>query len=280
MKRKEGATRRRAACAVLALGVATGAHGGAAAQPAAPSKTETTAAQAADDAARIITPRKSDSAARLKEPSAPKDAAVVDWARLRAQILETRARDGKFASERAAGASPNVAAAPSAPGGIRRIELASMKTRAQAAPSQAAMAERVQTTKLPILVPSAPEVLQTLKVFPLENAYAANARLTDGTEIHIMGTRLRVVGGDPAIAKARLASRVRMQGRIPEIAAPFVISRHEEGVDLSFSLFNVAYLVTVRCKDPDTDPRCTGQDFVGSLVRNLGILNADAGDGQ
>lgn len=279
MTKRPGAARCVTAAFVVALAAIAS---GAAAQPAPSAAAEkAAAASAADDQSRVITPRKSESAARMKQASAPKDAGVVDWARLRAQINETRARDGKFASERTeAGAAPNIAAAPQRPGGIRRVDLASMKTRAMAAPSQAAVAERAQETKLPILVPASAEVLQTLKVFPLENAYAAHAKLADGTEIHMMGTRLRVVGGDPAIAKARFASRQRMQGRIPEIAAPYVISRHEEGVDLSFSLFNVAYLVTVRCKDPDNDPRCTGQDFIGALVRDLGILNADAGDGQ
>jgi hypothetical protein len=279
MMKRPGAARPVTAAFIVALAASVT---GAAAQPAPDAAaSRATAAAASDEQSRIITPRKSESAARMKQASAPKDAAIVDWARLRAQIAETRARDGKFAGERsAAGAAPNVAAAPQRPGGIRRIDLSSMKTRAMAAPSQTAVAERAQETRLPILVPASAEVLQSLKVFPLENAYAAHAKLADGTEVHMMGTRLRVVGGDPAIAKARFASRQRMQGRIPEIAAPYVISRHEEGVDLSFSLFNVAYLVTVRCKDPDADPRCTGQDFVGALVRDLGILNADAGEGQ
>lgn len=234
----------------------------------------------ADDSSRVITPRKSESAARMKRASAPKDAAPVDWARLRAQIEETRARDSKFVGQTAPAPSERAAGVPQRPGGIRRIDLQKLKTPAQAAPSQASVVARARETKLPILVPAAAEVLEALKVYPLENAYAANAVLKDGTEIHIMGTRLRVVGGDPAIAKARFASRQRLIRRLPDIAAPYVVSRHEEGVDLSFSLFNVAYLVTVRCADPETDPRCTGENYVGALVRDLGILNADAGDGQ
>lgn len=259
------------------------AASGAVAQTARPTAAQTSAAQtssaqtadAKDDSARIVTPRKSDNASRMKAASAPKDASPVDWRQLRAQIAATRERDGRAASQ-----STARTAAPQRPAGIRRLDLRSLKTTAQAAPSQAAAAARAQDTKLPILVPAAPEFVEALKVYPLENAYAAHAKLADGTEIHVMGTRLRVIGGDPSTAKARAASRQRILRRIPELAAPYVVSRHEEGVDLSFSLFNVAYLVTVRCKDPDTDVRCTSENFIGSLVRDLGVLNADAGEGQ
>lgn len=279
MKRNDRVTRRNAAFVAFALGAALGAPTGADAQQPQAAATRTAAERDSGDD-RIVTPRKSDRDLREKDAAAPKEAAPVDWARVRALLAETRGRDAKFASERAAGAAPQAAAPPRGPGGIRRVDLASMKSAAQAAPSQASVAERARKTRLPILVPAGADVLQTLKVFPLENAYAAHARLADGTEIDMMGTRLRVVGGDPGAVKTRVASRQRSLKRLPDIAAPYVISRHEEGIDLSFSIFNVAYLVTVRCKDPDADPRCTGDNFVGSLVRDLGVLNADAGDGQ
>lgn len=262
-----------ASCALAASSAAAQT----AAQASAAQSSAAQTADAQDDTSRIVTPRKSDSASRMKAASAPKDASPVDWRQLRAQIAATRERDGKAASESTARTN---AAAPQRPAGIRRLDLKSLKTTAQAAPSQEAAAARAQDTKLPILVPAAPEFVEALKVYPLENAYAAHAKLADGTEIHVMGTRLRVIGGDPSTAKARAASRQRILRRIPELAAPYVVSRHEEGVDLSFSLFNVAYLVTVRCKDPDTDVRCTSENFIGSLVRNLGVLNADAGEGQ
>lgn len=280
MKRNDRVTRRNAAFVAFALGAALGAPTGVDAQQPQAAATQTAAERDGGDD-RIVTPRKSDRDLREKDAAASKEAAPVDWARVRAQLAETRGRDAKFASERAAGAAQSqIAARPRGPGGIRRVDLASMKSAAQAAPSQASLAERARKTRLPILVPAGADVLQTLKVFPLENAYAAHARLADGTEIDMMGTRLRVVGGDPGAVKTRLASRQRSLGRLKDIAAPYVISRHEEGVDLSFSIFNVAYLVTVRCKDPDADPHCTGDNFVGSLVRDLGVLNADAGDGQ
>lgn len=243
----------------------------ASAQPA-PAAAATTSA---NDASRIVTPRKSEAVARARAVFAQKLPGKIDWQAVRARIEATRTRDAEYDRRAAAGANRTVAAAPPPrPGGLERLDPARLQSRF-------ATAARARATFVPLLVPTAPEFVGTLKIFPRPDSYAATARLADGAEIDVLGTRMRVVGGAPEALKARAVARERASRRLADLDAPYVVSKHEEGLDLSFSLFNAAYLVSVRCPDPEADVRCTDESYAAGLARRMGLLNDEpAGDGQ
>lgn len=228
------------------------------------------------DESRIITPRRNASEARAAAAERPtRIEGPIDWAAVRQRIEATRARDAEHEKSVAAGANRAAGAAPPPPpGGVRQVDPSRLQSRF-------VTAARARATAVPLLVPATDEIIGTLKIFPTKNAYAATARLADGTEIDFLGTRMRVVGGAPGDVKARMATRERATRRLPDLDAPYVISRHEEGIDLSFSLFNAAYLVTVRCPKPDTDARCNDEAYVVGLVRRVALLNDEtSGGGQ
>ncbi|MEQ8178157.1 MAG: hypothetical protein RIC52_12085 [Amphiplicatus sp.] len=249
--------RSRTALAAL-LAALSGATGAPAQQPG-------DAAQ--DDRARVITPSRAP--ARLARPQTEKNLAPIDWAAVRETIRETRERDQLFERQQQ---SSTVARAPSPrPEGLRALT-----------PRQLGRvdAREVAQTRVPLLAPVTADTVPTLRVAARENAFTALADLPGGASIELLGTRLRVVGGGADVVKMRQAQRRRFQARLAGLDAPYVISRHEEGVDLSFSKFGASYLVTIYCPKPDTDERCTKDDFVLSIVQNLAILNESEGDGQ
>lgn len=259
---------------VAAAGAAAALAGAAYAQPAPAAAAKPAASE---DASRIITPRKSEKALSARAALSQKVPGAIDWAAVRARIEATRLRDAEHQKRLAASAAERKAAGaalPPAPGGLERLDPARLQSRF-------VTAAQARATQVPLLVPTAPEFVGTLKVFPRPDSYAATARLPDGVEIDVLGTRMRVIGGAPADVKMRAATRERQTRRLADLDAPYVVSRHEEGIDLSFSLFNAAYLITVRCPNPDADARCVNEDYAAGLARRMGLLNDQpAGDGQ
>lgn len=228
------------------------------------------AAPAPDDRARIITPRRSDSP--LRAPTlARKDDGRIDWAEVRRVIDATQRADQ---AEFSAVAVPTRGFGRVA--GVRRFPAGQLPSDRGAPPLQ------VERTRLPLLIPLGAAFNGRLRIYPRDDAYAAIVTLADGASVEFVGTRLRVVGGPEAGLKARIAARQRAAARrLPGLDAPYVISRHEQGVDLSFSKFNAAYLISVSCPAPETDPRCAGDEYVVSLAADLGLLNdPDAGEGR
>ncbi len=250
---------------LLAITAAAALHAIANATPAG---AQEAGAPAQDERARIVTPARN--AQRLAAPNVRKEAAPIDWEAVRGVMRETRERDRVFAPQ---GQSSLAAATGAAqrPAGLRALS-----------PDQLGRvdAREVAQTRLPLLAPATAETAPTLRVSARENAFAALADLPGGASIELLGTRLRVVGGGENVVRMRQAQRRRFQARLAGLDAPYVISRHEEGVDLSFSKFGASYLVTVYCPKPDEDARCAKDDFVLSVVQNLAILNEAEGDGR
>lgn len=252
---------RRTALAVGAamLAAAIGANGIAAQESSEPAQDERT---------RIITPPRA--AMRLARPQVEKTLAPIDWQAVRGVIRETRERDRVFTQQGQSSVAATRAPADR-PAGLRALS-----------PGQLGRvdAREVAQTRVPLLAPVTADTAPSLRVSARENAFAALADLPGGASIELLGTRLRVVGGGDTIVKMRQAQRRRFQARLAGLDAPYVLSRHEEGVDLSFSKFGASYLVTIYCPKPDEDERCVKNDFVLSVVQNLAILNEAEGNGQ
>ena len=217
-----------------------------------------------------ITPRLS-----VRQPpgiQTAKTAGPVDWAAVKVAVDETRERDAAFDRELRAMTLSRVISPEEQqrrrPKGVRAM-----------APEQTerVSAQEVRRTRLPLLAPVTADTINNLRVTARENAFTAFGDLPNGASFELLGTRMRVVGGTDELMKSRAAQRSSAVSRLDGIDAPFLISRHEEGVDLSFSKFNAAYLLTVYCPDPDADARCADDGYVRSLAENLAIFNEDEG---
>lgn len=229
------------------------------------------------DNAPIIYPRRSRvmaPAAAAAAPSAPKKSAGdVDWAAVDAEMQRAAAADADYQRQ------------------VRTMELTRPLTEGEkekmrpreglppASPRQfkQVSAAEVAGTRVPVLAPMMPELMGAMKIATRENAFTAFADMPDGDYVEIIGTRMRVIGGTEATMAMRKQARAAALPTLRAMNAPYEISHHEQGVDLSFSRFNVAYQVSVYCKDPAGDPHCTGDDFVVSIADSLAILNREAG---
>lgn len=272
MRRRAGsgemnATRLGVAAAAM-LGMLIGAPTIAAAQ----SSGETSTQPAAAPQERIITPRRSDGDQSLVRGD--RSEGPVDWQAVKAVIDETRSRDAAYertlrsmALTRAVSAEERERLRPK---GLRSLSPTQL---------QRVDAARVAIPRLPVLAPVTAETAGSLRIAARDNAFTVFGELPDRATFELIGTRNRIVGGGPDAMKIRLAERRQAMKTLAAIDAPYTISHHEEGVDLSFSKFNVAYQIAVYCENTD-DPRCAGDEYVVSLADNLVILNEDAGGAQ
>lgn len=120
---------------------------------------------------------------------------------------------------------------------------------------------QLDTVQIPVLLPSDPQLIGVVQVFPNQDFYTATILIGDAIEIYIEGSRL-VHLATPVAPR----SPANIQG-----SGSFTITRSEGLVYLSFNVFNVAYLVRIGCADPSNDARCTDDGFITSIAENLSI---------
>jgi hypothetical protein len=217
------------------------------------------------DATAAIAPLRSD-----KPPGEPtrKVAGQPDWAAAREAVRKMRIRDGEYERRiRAITLSRKVTEEEREAMRPRGIRSATVEEFAQFS------AGEIARTRVPMLAPMTPDMKGGARAYAREHAYAVVAHLPGGATIEILGTYLRAVGGGASTVKMRQTSRRAAMRELASIGAPYLVSRHEEGVDLSFTIWNVAYFIGVTCPDPKADPRCAKDDFILSLADNLCLLN-------
>lgn len=223
-------------------------------------------------AERIVVPRRSE---RMSlSVRGDKSEGPIDWEAVKALIAETREHDAEYdRSLRAMALTRAITTAERErlrPKGLRPLAPTQL---------QRVSPERVAAARLPVLAPVTAETIGDLRVVANANSFTAFGELPNGATFELVGTRNRVIGGGAEVMKARLAERRRALRTLEAINAPYMISHHEQGVDLSFSKFNVAYQITVYCDDTE-DARCVANDYVVSLADNLVILNEEVGGTQ
>jgi hypothetical protein len=194
-------------------------------------------------------------------PATPIEAAPVRWDEVRAQIALTARRD--------LAASQTVAAAVSAPSGLRAMEPRRIKS---------VSLREVAASRTPVLVPIAPGVDSTLRVFAQPDSYSATADLSDGVAMRISGSRRKLLVGDIRPARERLAA-LKSGARLPSVDASYLITRSDSSTDLSFSKFGCGYVLSLMCDDP-ADAKCADDSYIASIASSMVILNAEAGEGQ
>lgn len=221
-----------------------------------------------------ITPRKPRARALESAPVERKSAGEVDWSEVNAAV--SQAAEGDAAVERQVRAMELSRAVPTE----ERVRLRRSGLRASSPREYKSVASKeVAETRVPVLVPMYSEAQGDMKVAARENSYTAFCNLPGGAYFEMIGTRMRLIGEGPDRLRARaLQGATRTMESLGP--APYTVSRHEQGIELSFSRFNVAYQIAVYCRDPLTDIRCSGEDYIVSLAENLAVLNAERGAGQ
>ncbi|MEQ1930320.1 MAG: hypothetical protein ABL957_07265 [Parvularculaceae bacterium] len=230
-------------------------------------------AASADDAP-VIVPRKSrvPSIAAAAASGPVKSAGSVDWDAVKEEVDEAKASDAEFQRQVRAMELTR----PLSESEKQKMRPKGLRT---AAPQQfkRVTSGEVRETRVPVLVPMLPDMMGAMKVAARENAFSAFGDMPDGDYVEVIGTRMRVVGGTSETMSMRRQARAAAMPELAALSAPYEISHHEQGVDLSFSRFNVAYQISVYCKDPDGDAHCSGDEYVVSLADSLAILNPEEG---
>ena len=275
----------------LAVGALGLAAGGLAAVALAQDKTASAPAEATaakvDDGV-VITPRKSRvlksmkqepgakaAAAPAQDEAPPKVEGDADWGDVRKALDEMRDQDARVQRETRALELTRPLSAEERekmrPMGLRAVSAGQYKT---------AWSSEVRQTRVPVLAPITAETIGPMKIACRKNSFTAFGELPDGAYFEMIGTRMRVVGGGPRTRAMRARSREGTMPRLAALKAPYEISHHEQGVDLSFSRFNIAYQISVLCDDVVKDKRCAGDEYVTSLADNVALLNQEEGEGK
>jgi hypothetical protein len=113
---------------------------------------------------------------------------------------------------------------------------------------------------LPVLLPGRDDIARSIRLSPMDNLYTATFK--DGTAtISITGSR--IVAGTPAPPLGGSRSER--------------IERTDTGLDLNFSRYGAAYLISVECAKPESDAQCAKDDFVLGLKESLAVVTPRGG---
>ena len=142
-------------------------------------------------------------------------------------------------------------------------------------------ADEVAIVTIPVLIPELQRIRDTVQIIGQRHAYTAIAEVDDGVSMRMSGTRKRLrLERAPAPRREALIKQRSARPPLPGVDANYVITRSVSSTDLSFSRFNVGYVLSLMCDEPDTDVRCTEDAFITELASSLALLNPEAGEGQ
>ncbi len=203
----------------------------------------------------------------IGQPPTRIDSAEVDWDAARALVVETERRRLANLSNVAATRAPVFQPAV----GVRAAAAETLKQ---------ARAAEIAAVSIPVLIPDQQRVRDTVQIFGQADAYTAIAEVADGVDMRISGSRKRLVLDRPPARQEALRKMRSARPPLPGVNAPYVITRSESSTDLSFSRFNVGYVLSVICDDPDNDARCAEDEFIAALASSLALLNDRGETGQ
>jgi hypothetical protein len=137
-----------------------------------------------------------------------------------------------------------------------------------------AIAPNAPTPSLPMLLPFEATLLATAaNVFPRPDSYAASMRAGDITvEVH-GERRVRVLAKDDPLMRLGAG---KLTGMVAGRAVPIAIDKTEGGYDVTFNRFGAAYLISIECRQAETDERCTKPTFIQKLAERMALAGPDA----
>jgi hypothetical protein len=123
------------------------------------------------------------------------------------------------------------------------------------------------TPTLPILLPADAGVVRNVKLFIEPNSYSASADI-DTANVTIYGTHVfrKRAPNDPVARAAAAAPREALSNGLP-----VRITTAESGINLTFTRWGAAYLISIECESSDEDARCAQPDFIKSLALRMAI---------
>ena len=134
-------------------------------------------------------------------------------------------------------------------------------------------AQAVARTRLPVLIPASNALGlddPAVQLFPQENFYTLSITGAD-IVIEVFGTRLAHATVPDAAAGRRLRTTD---------ADGYRMTATRYGRELSFNRYGAAYSITVECGAPQSDARCTSDDYVRRLAQSLLIAAGNPGEGE
>jgi hypothetical protein len=139
---------------------------------------------------------------------------------------------------------------------------------------QMTLAPNAPQPSLPMLLPVQPSLAAAaVNLFPQADSYSASMRMGDIT-VEVHGDRRATVlkEGDPMMRLINAKQKQLLAGA----GVPFTVDKTEGGFDLTFSRFGAAYLISIECRNAETDERCTKPDFIRALAESMGLFGKDA----
>ncbi|MEO0881056.1 MAG: hypothetical protein AAFY22_15255, partial [Pseudomonadota bacterium] len=134
----------------------------------------------------------------------------IDWAAVDRLLSETRARDARFRA--LTNARGGIAPPPS---GLRAVPAENLpRTRLP----------ELRRVLLPVLTPSTPSVLASLKVYGQPDAYTATATADDGVAIRVSGSRKKLLLDRPPALRERLRKLRSAKPPLPGMGSLYIIT--------------------------------------------------------
>lgn len=138
---------------------------------------------------------------------------------------------------------------------------------------QLSIAANAPSPSLPMLLPVEQRIAAAaVTVFPQRDSYSASLRMGDIT-VEVHGDRRAMVleANDPMARIIRSKNVAHLAGA----DVPFSLDKTEGGFDLTFGRFGAAYLISIECRNAETDERCTKPDFIRALAEKMGLVGGE-----
>ena len=141
------------------------------------------------------------------------------------------------------------------------------------------MLRTVDRPRLPILLPPDPEMLEIYKGMvpnaPEARAITGKIALFQGLDEHYaatfdLGGASMLINGSRLTFKNAVKSTLRDRARrLSDGTRMNPIERDDVGVSVAFNRFGAAYTVEIVCDNPETDSRCSQDNFINDIYRKL-----------
>lgn len=135
-------------------------------------------------------------------------------------------------------------------------------------PDGAIVREKEVVPTLPVLLPVEPALMRSVRVFFEPNSYSASGDI-GRANVTIYGTHVfRKRAPDDPIARAAAAAP---RETLPN-GVQVRVTTAEAGINLTFTRWGAAYLISIECEDINRDARCSDPDYIKSLAENMATI--------
>lgn len=139
-------------------------------------------------------------------------------------------------------------------------------TRTGSLPKDAIAQEQRVTPTMPVLLPADETLIRSVRLLIEPNSYSASGDI-GGANVTVYGTHVfRRRAADDPVTRAAAAPRETLANGVQ-----VRVTTAESGIDLTFTRWGAAYLISVECEDPTMDRRCSDPGFIKSLAEKMAV---------